>query len=194
MWAISETQGSWKGHQQIWEALIVYHTCAQKWCMANLGSIVEREKMHVHKFGITFKKVLSLWRFHRLYTSCCMYKFWKQMSVPQMFPIAWVCAVAACRLCDVFCNVLNHIINHYTILYKYICMCVYILYIYIIIGYTGTPRWDDLRWPSGWSWLVTGMALDLPQYPHCDWLNWWNQQFSLPKCPFVPWLCWITRS
>ena len=82
MWAISETQGSWKRHQQIWEALIVYHTYAQKWCMANLGSIVEREKMHVHKFGITFKKGLSLWRFHRLYTSCCMYKFWKQMSVP----------------------------------------------------------------------------------------------------------------
>lgn len=28
------------------------------------------------------------------------------------------------------------------------------LFIYIIIGYTGTPRWDDLMT----KWLVTGMV------------------------------------
>ena len=35
--AISETQGSRKGHQQIWEGPIAYHAFVQKLCMAFRG-------------------------------------------------------------------------------------------------------------------------------------------------------------
>ena len=37
IWAISKAPDSQKGHPQIWEGPIAYHTLAQKWYMANLG-------------------------------------------------------------------------------------------------------------------------------------------------------------
>ena len=49
-WAISETQGSRKGHQQIWEGPIAYHTFVHERWMANLGGIAYRKMMYVHRY------------------------------------------------------------------------------------------------------------------------------------------------
>jgi hypothetical protein len=50
MLAISQTQGSRKGHQQICEGPIAYHTFVHERWMANLGGIAYRKMMYVHRY------------------------------------------------------------------------------------------------------------------------------------------------
>ena len=57
--AISETQGSRKGHRQIWEGPIAYHTVAQKICMVNLVGIAWRICI-MHRSDITFQESIAI--------------------------------------------------------------------------------------------------------------------------------------
>ena len=63
-WAIPETQGSWTGHQQIWE-----RRCTS---MANCWGIAYRKMVHVHMYDITLRLVRYryLGRSHRLPDVC----------------------------------------------------------------------------------------------------------------------------
>ena len=96
IWAISETQGSRKGHQQIWKGPIAYHTFVQTCCMATiLGGIAEREW---YMYTGTTEPSQKLSRFGKVpshtWLTSCLHMFLEAMSVPYMFSNARAFAIA----------------------------------------------------------------------------------------------------
>ena len=59
IWAISKTLGSRKGHPQIWEGPIAYHTFVQWWYMVNLGGIACRKLLHLYIYIYNSQKSTS---------------------------------------------------------------------------------------------------------------------------------------
>ena len=58
IYIVSETQGSRKGHEQIWEGPITYHMFVQKRCMACFGESRLKEN---DVDGITFEGGIAIW-------------------------------------------------------------------------------------------------------------------------------------